>query len=143
MDLHLESSHRDLEQAIHHAVAALASERGVTVKETKLTLQSVSPRALQLQLACEIRAMVVSTTLTVRARVQIEDDLCAHFSELAIDGEGMIGGMAKAALEPRLAALRDRAYPIADLKLPGLVVRDVVVSAGEKIRLTVTLAPAP
>lgn len=142
LDFHLESSHRDLESTVHHVVAALATERGVTVKETRLTLRAAAARLLDFELACEVRAMVVSTTLTVRGRVEIGDDLCARFSGLAMEGEGMIAGLAKTALEPRLATLQQRTYPLADLKLPGLVVRDVAVSVGEMVRLTVSLAPA-
>lgn len=142
LDFHLESSHRDLESTIHHVVAALAIERGVAVKETRLTLRAVAARLLDFEVACEVRAMVVSTTLVVRGRVEIGDDLCARFGALAVEGEGMIAGLAKAALEPRLATLRERVYPLADLKFPGLTVRDVAVSAGDVVRLTVSLAPA-
>lgn len=142
MDFHLESSHRDLESTVHRVVASLATERGVTVKETRLTLRAVAARLLDFEVACEVRAMVVTTTLTVRGRVEIGEDLCARFSALGIEGEGMIAGLAKAALEPRLATLRERVYRLADLKFPGLVVSDVAVSAGETVRLTVSLAPA-
>jgi len=142
LDFHLASTHRDLESTVHHVVAALATERGVTVKGTRLTLQAVAARLLDFEVACEVRAMVVSTTLKVRGRVEIGDDLCARFSALAVEGEGMIAGLAKAALEPRLATLRERVYPLADFKFPGLVVRDVAVSVGEMVRLTVSLASA-
>lgn len=140
VEFHLESSHRDLEQAIHCAVAALAAERGLAVKETLLQLTSVSDRVLDFRVVCTVRALMTAT-LTVRGRATIGDDLCARFDSLAIEGDGMIAGLARAALEPRLEALRSRVFPIADLKLPGLVVRGVKVAAGESIRLTVSLAP--
>jgi hypothetical protein len=139
LEFRLESSHHDLEQTVHAIVASLAQQRGVEVNETRLELRAVSGRVLDFKLACKVRAMIVSATLHVTGRVEIGDDLAARFTQLALEGEGMIAGIAKTALEPRLAALREKVYPIADLKLPGLAVRDVNVSAGETVRLSARL----
>lgn len=127
---------------IQGIVAALAAERGVTVKDTRLTLEAAAGRVVAFKVACDVRAMIVSATLTVRGRAVIGDDLCARFEDLALDGDGMIAGLARTALEPQLESLRKRAFPIANLKLPGLSVTDVKLAAGETVRLTVTLALA-
>lgn len=142
LEFRLESSHRDLELAVHAIVSALAAERGVDVKATRLNLRSISEHELDFAIVCEVRAMIVSATLNVRGRAVIGDDLCARFDELVIDGDGMIAGLAKAALGPKLDALKARPFPIADLKLPGLVVDGVAVSVGETVCLTATLKPS-
>ena len=123
-------------------MASLAQQRGVEVNETRLELRAVTERVLEFKLACKVRAMIVSATLHVVGRAEIGNDLAARFTELAVEGDGMIAGIAKTALEPRLAELRGKVYPIADLKLPGLAVRDVNVSADEKVRLTVRVEAA-
>ncbi len=126
--------------AIHCVVAAMAAARGVTLKETHVEVQATTDRTLEFRIACEVRAMIVSATIVVRGRAVIGDDLCARFEELAVEGDGMVASLAKAAIEPRLTALCERPFPIADLKLPGLVVSGVTIVAGETVRLTVTLA---
>lgn len=137
----IESTHRDLELAIHAIIAALGAERGVVVKATQLQLVARSERALDFSVRCEVRAMIVSATLVVRGRAVIGDDLRARFDELAMEGDGMIVGLAKAALGPRLEVLRQSSYPIASLNLPGVAVCGVRIEAGETIRLQVTLEP--
>lgn len=111
------------------------------VKETRLELTSPSARVLDFRIACTVKAMIMSATLIARGRAEIGDDLCARVVEIALEGEGMVASLAKSVIEPKLAALRDHAWPLAELKIPGLAVRDVEVSAGEVIRLTVRLRP--
>lgn len=131
-----------MEALVREIVATMAKERGVSVTAVRLTLAVTEGRVAAFQVACDVRAMIVSATLTVRGVAVIGDDLTARFEELVLTGEGMIAGIARTALEPHLAKLRQEAFPIANVKLPGLRVVDVQLAAGDLVRLTVALAPA-
>jgi hypothetical protein len=140
LEFRLQTSHRDLESAIHAVVAALAAERGVTVKATRLELTPAGPRNMAFRLILDVKAMIVSSELVARGRAEIGDDLCARVTEVEIEGGGLVAGVAKAAIEPQLAKVRGRAYPIAAFQIPGLIVRDVNVTTGDLLTLTVALA---
>jgi hypothetical protein len=142
LEFRLETSLENLQSAIHAVASTLATAKGVEVKETRLELTAPSARVLEFRIACTVKAMIMSASLVARGRAEIGDDLCARIAEIALEGDGMIASLARSVIEPKLAALRSGAYPLAELKIPGLTVRDVEVSAGETIRLTVRLMPA-
>ncbi|MEQ1858702.1 MAG: hypothetical protein ABMA13_02060 [Chthoniobacteraceae bacterium] len=140
MEFHFDCSHRELQSALHAIVSSLAAERGLAVKETRLTLSAVSSRALEFKVECDVKAMIVSTTLVVLGCAEIDDDLRATVTDLSIEEGGMLASLASAAIEPQLAKFRGRSFQVADLKIPGLRVCDVRLTAGERVRFTVQLA---
>lgn len=111
------------------------------MKETRLELTAANGHVLDFRVTCEVRAMIVSATLIGSGRAEIGDDLCARIVELGVEGSGMVANLARAAIEPRIQELRGRAFPLGNLKLPGLKVAGVEVTTGESVRLCVRLEP--
>jgi len=141
LEYRLETSHHDLEATLHAVISALAGEKGVDIKETKLTFVAPSGRQVDFRLSLTAKAMIMSADLVVHGKAEIGDDLNARVTEIEIDGDGMVAGLAKGIIEPQFAKIRGKAYPIARLDIPGLVVRDITVSATEgKVQLAVQLA---
>lgn len=139
LEFRFNTSRHDLEAAILAAVSSLAAERGVSVQDARLELSAPTPRTIDFRLTLMVKAMIVSAAVTARGKAEIGDDLCARVTELDLEGDGMIAGMARAALEPQLAKIRGKAYPIAAVQIPGLAVDDVAASVGEELALTVRL----
>ena len=140
MEFRLKTSRRDLEATIQAIISAIAQERGVTVKESKLELTAPTSRLLDFRLTLGVKAMIVSAEVAARGKAEIGEDLAARITAIEVEGEGMIANMARGALEPQLAKIRGRAFPIAELKIPGLRVSDVAVAVADDVELVVTLA---
>jgi hypothetical protein len=142
LEFRLKTSRHDLEATIHSIISAVAAERGVAVKESKLELSAPTARLLEFRLALAVKAMIVSTEVAAKGQAEIGSDLAVRITSIEVEGEGMIANMARGALEPQLAKVRGRAFPIAELKIPGLRVSDVAVAVADDVELLVTLRPA-
>jgi hypothetical protein len=138
-EFHIETTPREMEAAIHAAVSALAKERGIEVKKTRLELATPHPAGVDFRVTCEVKAMLMSASFTVAGKAEIGTDLVAVVKTLDFSGEGMMASMAKGFAEPQLDKIRGKRYSLAQVNLPGLRVESVQVQAAERIRLTVRL----
>jgi hypothetical protein len=137
-----EAATTDIEETVHRIVAELASNQGATVKSTKLDLTAVTPRCVKFEFHCTAKIFIATATLTVGGQMDIDDQLNARLSNLAVMGEGIIASMAQSMIQPRLAEWNGRVVPLGDYVAAGLTVSDLRITTGEKVRLEATFAPA-
>jgi hypothetical protein len=140
--LQAEAATTDIEQAVHRIVSDLADKQGATVKSTKLNLIALTPRSVKFEVSCTAKIFIASASLTVAGRLEIDDQLNARLSDLAVLGEGMVANMAQSMIQPRLAEWNGRVVPLGDYVAAGLTVSDLRITTGEKVRLEATFAPA-
>ena len=141
--LKAEAATSDIEEKVHRIVADLASNQGATVKSVKLGLTAITPRCVKFEFQCTAKIFIATATLTVGGQMEIDDQLNASLSNLAVMGEGIIASMAQSMIQPRLAEWNGRVVPLGDYVAAGLTVTDLRISTGEKVRLEATFAPAP
>jgi hypothetical protein len=140
VDLHI--FHADLEAGLHAMAAALAKKQGVEVKSTRLDIAAPTSRTLELQVTVTAKAFIMTTTVKIRGKVELDEELNVRFSGLAAEGEGMMGGMVEGALRPRLASFEGRTFALGAFVAGGLRVRDAAVRVDDALRLHATLAGA-
>jgi hypothetical protein len=138
-EFHFDTTLRDIEGAIHAAASAMAKERGVEVKKTRLELSTPDSAAIDFRVTCEVKAMLMSASFTVAGEAEIGTDLEAVVKSLEFTGDGMMASMAKGFVEPQLEKIRGRRFSLAQIRIPGLRVQSVQVQAAERVRLTVRL----
>jgi hypothetical protein len=139
-EFYLDTTLRDLEAALHAVAAAMAAEKGVEVKETHLALRSVDPQTVDFEVRCLVKAMLMSTSVTLSGRAKIDSDLQVRVAEIQLAGEGMMAGMAKSFIEPQLARVRGKSFPLANVKIPGLKIQTVALEIGDRVRLSARFA---
>jgi hypothetical protein len=140
--LQAEAATSEIEQGIHRIVSELAGNQGATVKSTKLNIIALTPRSVKFEVSCTAKVFIATTTLTVAGQLEIDGQLNACLSGLAVSGEGMIANMAQGMIQPRLAEWNGRVIPLGDYMAAGLTVSDLRITTGEKVRLEATFAPA-
>jgi len=140
IDLHI--FHADLEAGLHTLVAGLAKKHGADVKSTRLEITAPTARSLALQITATAKAFIVTTTVKVRGRVELDDQLNARCTGLVAEGEGMLGSMVESALRPRLAQFEGRTFALGAFVAGGLRLRDVSVRVDDALRLHATLEGA-
>lgn len=140
--LEMEAAKADIEQGVHRIVSELAGSQGATVKSTTLNLTSVTPRSLRFEVTCTAKVFIATATLAVGGQLDIDDQLNARLSGLAVKGDGMIASMAQGMIQPRLAEWEGRVLPLGGYVAAGLTVQDFRISTGEKVRLEASFAPA-
>jgi hypothetical protein len=140
--LSVEADKAEIEEAVHRIVSELAGRQGATVKSTTLNVTAVSPRSVRFEISCTAKIFIATATLTVSGQLEIDDQLNARPSGLAVKGDGMVASMAQGMIQPRLAEWNDRVIPLGEYVAAGLTVSDLRISTGEKIRIDARFAPA-
>ena len=107
-----------------------------------LEISAPTPRTLDVRIAVMAKVFIMTTTVKVRGRVELDDQLNARLTGLVAEGEGMVAGMVESALRPRLAEIEKRMWALGTLVAAGLRVRDAAVCVDDALRLHATLAGA-
>ncbi len=82
------------------------------------------------------RKMFFATTIELKAKLAVDDDLNATVSGLKCTGDGAIGSLACGFLAPHLQKLEGRSFPLMALSLGEVRLRDVRLSAGDQLTVS-------
>jgi hypothetical protein len=129
----------DLEAFAMKMAKGEASKHGVTIEEVRLNLREAGPRALELTANVRAKKMFFVTTVRITGRMEVDGQLAATVSNLNCTGEGAIGSMACGFLAPQLAKVDGQTVPLTAFLNSDISLRDVRLSTGEKIIVSVEL----
>jgi hypothetical protein len=132
----VEARHADLEMLAHTLVSEAAGQHGTQIKSTRLTLGSISARALRFEVEVTAKVFVMTARVIVGGELQVDDHFNARLSNLACKGEGMMASAATALIQPRLAALEKEVIPLLALPLGQTRLHDISLAAGETARIS-------
>jgi hypothetical protein len=122
-----------LEEAIAAVAKLEAGKQGVTVEEATLSIRERGPRSISAEVQIKARKLFFATVVRIGANLDINEELEATVSGLSCNGDGAIGSLACGVLSPHLQKLEGRTFPLMALPLGEIRLRDVRLSAGEKI----------
>jgi hypothetical protein len=125
----------DLERLAHSLVVAAAAKQGIEIKKTRLEVTSTGPRSLSFRAEVTAKMFIMSATVALSGRLDIDQELNARLSELSCRGDGMIASAANALLKPHFHKIQDRPIALTSFALGDLKLRDVSLQTGETIRL--------
>ena len=117
-----------------HLIIA-AKEQGVTIQDLKLDLTSKGPRAIAVKADVKAKKLVVSGQLTIRGQAELDDKLVATLSDLACDGQGVIGKMAAAFLREKLKKLDGQKFPLMAFSLGDVALRDLQLNINGAVEI--------
>jgi hypothetical protein len=81
------------------------------------------------------KVFVMTAALALTGRIAIDDALNAKISDLKLDGDGMILKLAGSFAKPHLDRLEGRVFPLLAFAPGGLNLRNVEITAGERLRV--------
>lgn len=125
----------DLEKAIAAVASHEAGKQGVTIEDVKLDLRPSGPRSLGGEVQVKAKKLFFSTVIRVAAQLDLDVELNATISGLACRGDGAIGTLACGVLAPHLQKLDGRSFSLLALPLGEVRLRDVRLSAADKIEV--------
>ena len=82
------------------------------------------------------KKLFLTTTVTLRGKLKIDDTLNASVSDLTVTGEGVLGEMAAGMIRPKLQEIDGKSYPLTALSLGQVRLHDLQIQTGETIRVT-------
>ncbi len=125
----------DLERLAHSLVVTAAAKQGIEIKKTRLEVTSTGVRSLSFRAEVTAKMFIMSATIALSGRLDIDEDLKARLSELSCRGDGMIASAANALLKPHFQRIQERPIALTSFVLGDLKLRDVSLQTGETIRL--------
>ena len=132
----ISTTRAELESAIAAVAKSEAGKQGVTIENVQLMVQERSARSVTAEVQLKGRKLFFSTLIRISANLDLDDDLNATLSGLTCKGEGAIGTIACSVLAPHLEKLDGRTFPLMALPLGEVRLRDVRLSAGDKLTVT-------
>jgi hypothetical protein len=134
--IEVSASPADLEALIAEVAKTEAAKHGVAIDSVQLSLRSNSRRSLAAEVLLRAKKLFLRTSLRITGQVDLDEELTARVSGLNCTGEGAVGGIACGFLKPHLDKINGRQFPLMSLPLGEVRLRDVRISAGEKLSIT-------
>ena len=128
-----------LEALVQSLASAAAAKQGLEVSKTTLSLTQEGPRAVSFRADVTAKIFVMTATLSLSGRIEIDDELNARFVGLALGGDAMVTKLAGGFLRPHLDRLEGRVFPLLSFSLGGLTVQDVEFLVGPEIEVRARL----
>jgi len=126
----------DLQFILKAAATELAKQKGVTIQDLGVKLTNQGPRTVDAEVRAKAKKLVMSGTVTVKGRVEIDDALVAKVSNLSCDGQGMMGNMAAGFIQGALKSHEGQRFPLTTFSLGGLALRDLQISTANGLHIT-------
>ena len=121
-------THAALEARLHQLAKSTAEKQGLEVKKTTLELTARGARALSFRCAVTAKMFVMSADLALSGELDLDEQLNARVSGLALGGDAMITKLAAGFARPHLDKLEGRSFPLLALTPDGLPLRDVEIA---------------
>ena len=133
--MEIAASISDLEATLLALAKEAASGFGASVDSIRIVAETETPRRVAITATAVAKAFMTKATLTLRGRLDIDDDYCARLSEITCTGDGMIANLAAGQLRPRLAEWERLSFPLGNVLPGGLAISDITVTAGSDLKI--------
>ncbi len=140
--LALEISVVALEAALHRLAVEFGAKQGIEIKQTKLSFTQESASAVSFRIDVTAKVFIMSASIALTGKLEIDDTLNAHVFGLLLDGDAMIQKLVGGFAKPYIDRLEGRTISLASFTPAGLKVQGVELNAGPQLKLRATFAAA-
>ena len=135
-------SKADLETLARQAAEMAAEQQGIKIKDLDLELRSDGPRSIAVDVRIKARKMMVSGTIHITGRLDVDDELNATISKLNAEGEGMIGTAAAALVQKKIRSYNGMEVPLMAFSLGDVALRDLKISVKNDVQVSAAFGKA-
>jgi hypothetical protein len=136
----LEVPRTDLEALILTHAKEAAQSHGANVTKLELKLTLLNPRSIAAEAVVTAKKTLLSGTVRLTGRLDIDDALTARISNLDCVGQGVVGSVAAAAIKPKVKQAEGRTIALGALAFEGLHPRDVRIESVDPLQIVATFA---
>src|SRR5947209_7556758 len=126
----------DLQSLLMTAASTAAKQQGATIQDLQVNLESDGPRSIAADVRVKARKLVVSGTVNVKGKVDVDDNMVATLSDLSCTGEGMIGGVVATFLQGKLKSYDGKRIPLMAFSMGDVALRDLKISTKGAIQVS-------
>lgn len=135
-NIDVEIARDSIQSLLLAAASAVARQHGVTIQDLQVNLQCQGPRSIGGDVRVKARKLMLSGTMHVRGRVDIDDDLVATLSNLSMSGEGVVGTMAAGLISPKLKQNDGKRIPLMAFSLGDVSLHDLDIKTDSGLEVT-------
>jgi len=135
-DVRVTSGKEDVRAMLMAAASAAAKQQGITIQDLQLDLVSEGTRSIGGDARVKAKKLMMSGTVYVRGKVDIDDNLVATLSNLHCGGEGVVGSIAAGFLQGRLKQAEGKSFPLTGFSLGDVSLHDLKISVARTIQIS-------
>jgi hypothetical protein len=129
----ISASQLELENAIRRTAHQEGQRHGISVEETRVTLQARSERSLAAHVRLRARKFLLRANIELAAQIDVENDFSVKLSNLKCRGDGMLGSIACDLLGRVLQQVDGKKFSIMPLLYGEVGLHDFRVAVGETV----------
>jgi hypothetical protein len=129
-------SKADLETLARQAAEMAAGGQGIKIQDLDLDLKSDGPRSVAVDVRIKARKMLVSGTIHITGRLDVDDELNAVISKLSAEGEGIVGTAAAALVQKKIKSYNGKEVPLMAFSLGDVALRDLKISVKKDVSVS-------
>lgn len=134
--VHVSAAQLDLEKAIGEVAQREARKQGITIEQTRVTFRARGPRSLSADVSFAARKFLFRAKIDISGQMQIDEGFRAKLLNLKCRGDGTLGSLACAVLEPHLRKLEGRSFSLMSLPLGDIRLSDVRIAVADSVEIT-------
>lgn len=127
---------KDIETLMIEAAAIAARQQGITIQGLDLDLKSDGPRSVAAQVRVKARKLLMSGTIVITGKLDVDDELNATVSELNCTGEGMVGNVAAGIVQKKIKPYHGTTIPLMAFSLGDVALRDLKIKVKDSVEVS-------
>jgi hypothetical protein len=129
-------SRKDIETLLTEAATVLAKQQGITVQDLDLHLEQHGPRSVATEVRVKAKKLLMSGTIVITGKLDIDDELIATVNDLNCTGEGMVGTVAAGIVQKHLKGYDGTTIPLMTFSLGDVALRDLKIRVKESLEVS-------
>jgi hypothetical protein len=126
----------DIESLLTEAAGIAAKQQGIKIQDLELDLKKAGPLAVAADVRVTAKKLMMTGTIHITGRLDIDDELNATVSDLDCNGEGMIGTAAAGIVKKKLAPYDGTTVPLMAFSLGDVALRDLKIDLKKDLHVT-------
>ena len=127
---------KDIETLLTEAAGMAAKQQGITIKDLELDLKQDGPRAVAAEVRVTAKKMMMTGTIVITGKLDINDELNATVSDLNAKGEGMVGTLAAGIVQKHLKPHDGTTIPLMAFSLGDVALRDLKIKVKDAVEVS-------
>jgi hypothetical protein len=127
---------KDIETLLTEAAGVAAKQQGITIQDLDLDLKSDGPRSVAAEVRVKAKKMLMSGTIVITGKLDVDDELNATVSDLNAKGEGMIGTVAAGIVQKYLKPHDGTTIPLMAFSLGDVALRDLKIKVKDSVEVS-------
>lgn len=127
---------KDIETLLTEAAGVAATQQGITIQDLDLDLKQNGPRSVAAEVRVKARKLLMSGTIVITGKLDIDDELNATVSDLNCTGEGMVGKIAAGIVEKKIKPYDGTTIPLMTFSLGDVALRDLKIKVKDSVEVS-------